>query len=102
MNQSANTSLGVMCSVFTSENVEWNIDPAEYEKIDAAWSRYIDSGRRLDTILDIRQEFGADLRICASDVRALVRTTREQRAELRRRQLAWKAEKREDGIIDED
>lgn len=77
------------------------IQPSEHDRIDAMWGEYIDGGKTRDRIVEVDCLDGTPLKFLISDLRAIDRTTRESRRIVHERDLALKAEKREDGILDD-
>lgn len=57
----------------------WFVMPEGKDSIDAAVERYISSGRTLDTLLDLTDLDGSELRILASTVRLFYTCTPESR-----------------------
>lgn len=77
------------------------IVPSEHDRVDAQWAEYVDSGKTRDRIIEVDCADGTPLKFLISDLRAIDRTTRESRRATHGRDLALKAEKREDGILDD-
>lgn len=73
----------------------------EVSRIDAIWGEYVDAGKTRDRKIDIEASNGETVSVLLSDVMTLGNSTREGRRQIRERDLAMLAEKKEDGLFDE-
>ena len=72
-------TLSTMLRVWDAFGSAADLDPSEEPRIDAAVSRWIDSGERANTLLDLTMLNGSRYRALASDLRSWVLSTPETR-----------------------
>lgn len=71
--------VGDYIKLFDSDGSFYIIDPKYEQTIDAAVTRYIDSGKTIDTLLDLELAEGASFRFLASKIIGWIYTTPETR-----------------------
>lgn len=76
-------------------------DEHEWERLDAMWTHYLETGKTYDRRVELSTESHTLFYCALSDVRFCSIETRESRANIRARDLAFKREKKEDGVIDD-
>jgi hypothetical protein len=92
--------IDVRVEIHMLDNASIFLDPDHFDRVDAAWTEYVDTGKTRDRIIDITAPSGAEARVMLSRILCLDRTTRESRRQARARSLYFDREAKEDGIID--
>jgi hypothetical protein len=92
--------IGTAVTLYTRTDMEWLIAPHEMDRVDAAMQAFIDGGKLHDQLLHIERHDGGDLIILVSLLGTLVRSTPETRARDHAAALWYKAEQRQNGILD--